>query len=336
MEHLALINNTIRVKESNTQLVLAALKRFGSATRNEIARSTGLSLSTCGNILKTLLTSGEILEGGVQSHSGGRPAQKYTYNKTRHLVASIAIVPQKSSYTVHYTIANLYKEKIAQNTFSREELHFISLESFLAMICKKFPTLKAIGIGLPSLLFHKFLKETSATQGTALSLLLSQKFNLKVQIEKSSAMIAIGHLKKHPYLAEKTIAAIIPSQDFVSAGYVFNGHIYRGSSCREGDFAFLPPKTLPIGASSQSPANQKTIFAIAASIATFQAEVILLPESETFSLPLPELKRICSKIFPHKIQPEFIMIEDILDTYISGALDTAISSLQPNLTLVIN
>ena len=58
MENYALINNVLRVKESNTRLVLTAIRKSKTATRKEISKSTGLSLSTCGNILKDLLATG--------------------------------------------------------------------------------------------------------------------------------------------------------------------------------------------------------------------------------------------------------------------------------------
>lgn len=57
MNNPVLTNNTLRVKESNTNLILDTLKSLQIATRAEIARITGLSIATCGNILKDLVTS---------------------------------------------------------------------------------------------------------------------------------------------------------------------------------------------------------------------------------------------------------------------------------------
>lgn len=336
MEHYALINNVLRVKESNTRLVLAAIRKSSTATRKEISKSTGLSLSTCGNILKELLASGEIMKADLQSRSGGRPAQRYMYNKARYTIGSIVVSSEKSSYTIHYTIANLCKEKIAENTFSDDSIHFSSLEALLAMICKRFPTLKAIGIGLPAPLVYQLLREISKSRISEMESLMSQKYKLAVRIEKTSAMVAMGYLKTHPDLTRKTIAAIIPSQHSISAGYVFNDQIYKGDSYREGEFEFLPAKTLFADSHPQNSAIQKIIFAITASIATFQPDVILLSKTEITAFSLQEIQLLCNKAFPDKSSPELIILEDALTTYTLGALDIAVSSLQPDLTLVLN
>lgn len=336
MENYALINNVLRVKESNTRLVLTAIRKSKTATRKEISKSTGLSISTCGNILKDLLATGEIMKADLQSHSGGRPAQRYVYNKAYHTIGSIIVSSEKSSYTIHYTIANLCTETIAENTFSGDSVHFSSLEALLAMICKRFPTLKAIGIGLPASLIHQLLQETSKKQVSELETFMSQKYKLAVRIEKSSAMTAMGYLKSHPDLSRKTIAAIIPSPHSVSAGYIFNDRIYKGDSYREGEFGFFSDKALLAEPLPQSSAVQKTIFAIIASIATFQPDVILLSKNETTALSLQEIRSLYNKAFPDKTSPELIILEDILSTSTLGTLDTAISSLQPDLTLVLN
>ena len=336
MENYALINNVLRVKESNTCLVLTAIRKSKTATRKEISKATGLSLSTCGNILKNLLATGEITKADLQNHSGGRPAQRYVYNKSYHTIGSIVVSSEKNSYTIHYTIANLCKEKIAENTMSGDSIHFSSLEALLAMICQRFPTLKAIGIGLPAPLIHQLLQEASKKQLSEVESFMSQKYKLAVRIEKNSAMIAMGYLKSHPDLTRKTIAAIIPSQHSISAGYVFNDRIYKGDARREGEFGFSPEKALLAESLPQSSALQKTLFAIIASIATFQPDVILLSKAETTAMSLQEIRSLYNKAFPGKTSPELVILEDVLNTSTLGTLDTAISSLKPDLTLVLN
>ena len=110
MNNPVLTNNTLRVKESNTNLILDTLKSLQIATRAEIARITGLSIATCGNILKDLVTSGEILEGDLENCSGGRPARQYIYNKNFSLVIAMTIQSDKTLKTLQYAVTNLYGE----------------------------------------------------------------------------------------------------------------------------------------------------------------------------------------------------------------------------------
>lgn len=334
MEHHALINNTTRVKESNTQLILSTIKKLGTATRNEIARSTGLSLSTCGNILKSLLVSGEIMEGGLQNCSGGRPAKQYIYNKSHRIVAAIIIYPDTDNYIVQYTVTNLCKEVVTRNTFSTNSFSLSTLEALLDKEFKRFHSLTSISIGIPATLLHHLQKAAGIHDTHFLETLCAQKYQIPVKIEKISSIIAMDYYKNNPDLTNATIAAFTISQSAVNAGYVFNGKVYTGDSSEEGQFEMHFLQTHLKKKSGHDTLMTKVMFAIASSLATFHPDVILLSKSETSAISLQEIKDRCMQTFPNEPRPKFILEENPLKVCASGALDTAISNLQPNLTLV--
>ena len=123
MENPVLTNNTLRVKESNTNLILDTLKSVEIATRAEIAKRTGLSIATCGNILKSLLASGEILEGDLENCSGGRPARQYIYNKNFSLIIAMTIQSDTQLKTLQYAVTNLYGEILEERVKAYEKFH---------------------------------------------------------------------------------------------------------------------------------------------------------------------------------------------------------------------
>ena len=59
------IRTTMLLKQQNKELVISAFREIGQGTRNEIAQLTGLSISTCGNIIRELVESGELSQGDM-------------------------------------------------------------------------------------------------------------------------------------------------------------------------------------------------------------------------------------------------------------------------------
>ena len=58
------------------------MRQVHTATRNEIASMTGLSVATSGNILKEMLSRNEVSEYRLEEPNGGRPAHRYEYIRT--------------------------------------------------------------------------------------------------------------------------------------------------------------------------------------------------------------------------------------------------------------
>jgi predicted transcriptional regulator len=81
--------NSMKLKQINVELIKSALKSKKYSTKNSIARSTGLSVGICGNILKELLLTGEVLKLKTDHSTGGRPAGRFVYNDNYAHVAAI-------------------------------------------------------------------------------------------------------------------------------------------------------------------------------------------------------------------------------------------------------
>lgn len=69
--------NPGRARSHNRQLVLAAVRKAGTAGRAEIARHSGLSTQAVSNIIADLLSEGLLCERGQRSAGRGMPVQQY-------------------------------------------------------------------------------------------------------------------------------------------------------------------------------------------------------------------------------------------------------------------
>ena len=66
-------------------------KKLSLVPKNSLSISTGLSIATCGNILKDLILSDEVIELDLAQSEGGRPARRFRYNENHELILIIYV-----------------------------------------------------------------------------------------------------------------------------------------------------------------------------------------------------------------------------------------------------
>ena len=67
------MNNTMRVKKMNEELVRQTLRTMRQGTKSMVAQATGLSVATCRSILIDLMNAGELVELDMEESSGADP-----------------------------------------------------------------------------------------------------------------------------------------------------------------------------------------------------------------------------------------------------------------------
>ena len=87
-------NNTKMVRKINSDVIRKVLRKNEELTKAEISSLTGLSIATCGNLLKLIVESGEVIEGELEQSTGG----------SRH--ADIVIMLEKNLLLCLYVIVD--------------------------------------------------------------------------------------------------------------------------------------------------------------------------------------------------------------------------------------
>ena len=95
------------LKQQNKELIISAFREIGQGTRNDIAQLTGLSISTCGNIMRELVASGELVAGDMAPSQGGRPSKIYIYNADTRLALAISLVSNGAFNQIEIAVVNL-------------------------------------------------------------------------------------------------------------------------------------------------------------------------------------------------------------------------------------
>lgn len=342
MENSSLTNNTLRVKESNSNLILDTLKEFRVATRTELARETGLSIATCGNILKELVGSGEIIEGDLENLSGGRPARQYIYNENFSLVIAMTLHADSDVKTLRYAVTNLYGEIIEEQVQAYEHIHFDTIDRLVGNLMKTHENIKAIGIGIPGFIENDGtigINDIEELNGVKLAELLERNHDINVAIDRSPAISAYGYYKTHPECQGNTLATIVAPLDHpVGAGFIINGRIYKGHFNNEGEIHYIYNNFLHTDIAKNENADivNETVFSVAAIISTINpASIVFMGESFTRDV-YDEIRADCRKIFPESFIPDFIFQKNYSEDYLNGTIQMAIDCLRPKVKLISN
>lgn len=336
-----IVNNTIRVKQTNIDLITSALRELGSATVAEIAASTGLSVATCGNIIKELCKSGEITEGELLESGGGRPARRYMYNANYSLAVCITITSDKATHSLRCVLVNLKAEVLSEKVSVYKAITFDTIDDAIQTLIGKYKHIRAIGVGIPGItrggvITHCDVQELN---GVSLKSMLHEKYNLKITVENEMHSMVYGYHKNHSELEGKSIAVLLAPEDHhLGAGFFINGQVIKGHTKMAGEIGFLP-YGLSRDELLAKQNNEKTFIpiivqAVASIVAIVNPAHLVL----TGSLFKPEMQEVickqCSEIIPEEFLPQIIYQKDLDAEYLKGIISLTLETLSSNIILV--
>lgn len=336
-----IVNNTIRVKQTNVELVTSALRELESATIAEIAVTTGLSVATCGNILKELCTTGEIIEGELQESNGGRPARKYMFNANHSLAICIVITSDRDSNNLRCALVNLQGEVIRETVNVYKSITFDTIDNTIQNLVKKHKHIRAIGIGIPGITREGIITHCDVEELNGLSLKskLYEKYNLEVTVENEMHSMVYGYQKNHPELEGRSISVLLAPKDHcLGAGFFINGQVIKGNSKMAGEVRFLP-----YGLSQEELLkklnNEKTFIAtiikpIASILSIINPAYLILTGSLFQPYMVDVIVSEIRKVMPEEFLPQITLQQDFDADYLKGIITLTLDTLSSNILLV--
>ncbi|MGG0418609.1 ROK family protein [Priestia aryabhattai] len=335
-----LSNNTAALKKINIDLVKASLKNLEYGTKSSIAQATGLSVATCGNILKELLVTGEVLEVSHEESSGGRPARRFKYNENYGFVGCIYISLKNNARWVNYKVTNLKGEKIEEDIITSDNITYEVIDSFINQLTQKYTNILAIGIGIPGVVYEGVIGICDIPELSNINLgeRLKEKYKIEVTIENDMNLTVYGIYKRHEKETSVAVVTFIENS-FPGSGIIIDGNILKGSTKFAGEVSFLP---FDLSREEQLkhlhnkeqfiPLAAKTLISL---IAIINPQIIVL----TGGLCKPEyvdnIYNNCLQIIPKEHIPNISYIEDIHNDYMQGLLSTTLESLAYHGTLML-
>jgi predicted NBD/HSP70 family sugar kinase len=238
------------MRESNRMLVLNCVREHSVIARAAIARRTGLSRTTIGNIMDDLLREGLVHESESQREraSGGRRIVPVHFNAAAGFILGVAMGRN------HVT---LLLSDLAANVIKRTDVPFATargpdvclpelatqLQAFTAEQQVAWEKVIGVGVGIPGPVDLEQRRSVSPPRmpgwhGTDVRGHLVERLGKPVYLDNNCNMGALGEIH---YGAGRYGSALLYVKigTGIGSGLIVGGQIYRGSSGSAGELGHM-------------------------------------------------------------------------------------------------
>ena len=237
------------LRHTNAHSILKLLRDFGSCSRADLVRASGLSAPTVTNVVKDLLKKGLVEPLGEGESSGGRPPDMIRFHAERGCLLAVQI----SSGSLSFLLTDLNGNELEARkvpltdcmTTPAAVCGYIENEVKLLLRTHKKTRdqLLAIVVGVPAI--------TNLDEGTVLAIstledwravplraMLSKAVHCAVMLENDINLAAQGEQFCGAAQSEKDFVLIDIGEN-VGAGVFLDGRIHHGSQWSAGEIGYL-------------------------------------------------------------------------------------------------
>ena len=228
--------NIKSMHESNISLILNIIRTSDGISRYEISKITRLSPSAVSNVVDLLIEEGFVSETPGETKNVGRRPMRLSLNNDVHFPVGIEIENDK----ITGVVINLAGEMVKQTTkyISTDMDHNKILEEVIDvfyLLSQDFSSeqIMGLGIAIPGIVDSKngisILSENLGWRNVAVREILKTKIDVPMFIEQNIRAVTLGELWYGSGIGKNNLICVRVGSG-VSAGFVINGSIYRGSA----------------------------------------------------------------------------------------------------------
>lgn len=238
------------VKKNNIISAKLALKEARTASKQELAGMTGLSVSTCNTVLNQLNELNIVtVVMEKPGSSAGRPAKYYCLNKDYiyELCANIGYDQERASACIHYQVLDFLGSVLFEQTCYITNMDYGFLESTIDQALLLYPKIGIIFISMPGFFANTIWtsvrsKSFMKLNGLNIADLLFRHTQIKVLVENDLNALSYGiyhadifHVKEYSSLA---VIAFLSTG--TGSGIIYRGDIVHGHDNFAGEIGCLP------------------------------------------------------------------------------------------------
>ncbi|MBB5189676.1 putative NBD/HSP70 family sugar kinase [Silvimonas terrae] len=227
--------------------ILALIRSGVATTRARIMQVTGLSRSTVGQRLDTLIAAGYLEQGGSAASTGGRPQASLRINPAFGVMLLADIGAEKMRLALADMHGNTLASSSAQNDIAAGPVVTLDLvlqqfDGLLAAADRTRSEVKGIGIGVPGPVEFaqgRVVRPPIMTgwDGVVVPDFFAPYFNCPVRVDKDVNLMALGeHRVVWPDVAHMMYVTIGTG---IGAGLIMDGRPQRGAQGGAGDLGHL-------------------------------------------------------------------------------------------------
>lgn len=328
--------NAVIIKEININLVKELLKNKGQATKQEIAKESGLSFVTVGSALQYLLQKNEIFETKLVQSNGGRPAQQYCYNYDFAHGLIIYLYEKSEKTFINISTINLAGEILEEKEVETGNVNINTFDSIIKEALEKDELIKVVSFGHHGIELNGqiIISDYKPLEGTSFSDYFSEKYNIPIILE-NDVHSAVYSFSKRRAVSESLVYLHFPENQGPSAGILIAGKLFKGHYNLAGEFSKIPldiewSKELYKSAENTCKAVAKLIISISYIL---NPNTIILNGNDLKQEYIEKIIELCKLELPTKICPYIYLSENFMLDYKNGLITRALEQLEPNIRL---
>ncbi|MGC8972373.1 MAG: ROK family transcriptional regulator [bacterium] len=234
--------NIRRMHETNISLVLNTIRTNDGISRYEISKLTKLSPSAVSNIIDLLVKVGFVVEGPGETKGAGRRPIRLSLNDSMHFPIGIEIESDKITGVLINLVGDVIKqvtEVISPEIDYKEILTRVADIYFKLSKDFKYDQIMGLGVAIPGIVDSKngvsIFSENLGWYKVPVLEFLKREIDVPIFIEQNIRAVTLGELWYGAGIGKNNIICVRVGSG-VSAGFVINGSIYRGSTGIVGEF----------------------------------------------------------------------------------------------------
>jgi predicted NBD/HSP70 family sugar kinase len=256
-----------RVRTANCRAVYRALVERGDRTRAELAQATGLSIPTVASILGQLTELGIVIDGGTESGTGGRPAQRVRFVSEARLVLAVDLSGRRARACLvdlrGQVVASFDGPALAPGVTPS------LLEWLVPMVGPQRPAVSRVALAVPGVVDpidgHVDFAPALGWHDRAVAEAFETALGVHVVLENDVNALALAELH-YGVGAQHRHVLYVAIGSGVGAGLVIDGQLYRGAHAAAGELGYSLPlltdDTAPARAGDPGP-FERTLLRIA-------------------------------------------------------------------------
>ncbi|WP_104804349.1 ROK family protein [Blautia marasmi] len=327
-----------QIKDQNVFLIKSALRQVESGTKQTLSRLTGLSVSTCNNILNELLETGEVTSiEQANTRSIGRPANAYVFNGDFKYICCLNASWRNETNTTffHYIIMDLLENIVEEDNIDCSDISYSEIENLLQQLVIRYPKIDTICFGTSGFSNNsKWANDRifSMLNGKDIQKDLTSHLNRKIIVENDLNAISYGIYNstlKNKYDMSSMITVAFFNKKGTGAGIIYKGKILHGYQNFAGEIGYLNMngKYMDELLDEQSEQIISYVAQIVENITTLLNPATLFLIGEYMNDEVAEKIRTYDyKKIPENVLPEIVYIDHYQNYFIEGLYQIAINS----------
>lgn len=331
--------NAMVMKEVNINLVRKIMKSKGEATKQQIAKETGLSAVTVGTILQQLLQTSEVKEAELCSSSGGRPAQRFKYNGDYAYALILFPYEAAGQIIIRSTVVNLFGNRVFEQTDEVDDIDVACFEQIIDSLIVSYPAIRAIGFGFPGAEWQGeiIVSDYKALIGVSILDDFRKRYGIPVIMENDVNSAVVGYCERKQIQSDGAIVYLyFPDRFPPGAGILINGKLFKGTRNFAGEIANIPlgiPWDEVKSTTIPEQIEEAVVKLVISICAVLNPDYIILNGSFMEQESGRKVAEQCKQKLPASAVPEIIISEDFTADYLEGMIAQTLATLEPDIVL---